>query len=190
MTVPLCARSVAAVIGGLLVLAAWSSAVETLIVPRPGGGRLARRMALIVNGAFRLAASVTTGYQRRDRVLARQAAAIMLTVLGAWLGTAFAGYWLLMWPLVRGGPARTQAGSGSAPSCPTRSSVPCLARVSGCPPWRSNAWPPGRLCRWNGGTAWSAPTASPMWLGGRLRTRASASSPRPGCHPDPVCSRS
>ena len=113
MTVPLCARSVAAVIGGLLVLAAWSSAVETLIVPRPGGGRLARRMALIVNGAFRLAASVTTGYQRRDRVLARQAAAIMLTVLGAWLGTAFAGYWLLMWPLVRGGigTAFTAAGS-------------------------------------------------------------------------------
>ena len=35
MTVPQCARSVAAVIGGLLVLAAWSSAVETLIVPRP-----------------------------------------------------------------------------------------------------------------------------------------------------------
>jgi len=103
MTVPLCARSVAAVIGGLLVPAAWSSAVETLIVPRPGGGRLARRVAWIVNGAFRQAASVTAGYQRRDHVLARQAAAIMLTVLGAWLGTAFAGYWLLMWPLVRGG---------------------------------------------------------------------------------------
>jgi hypothetical protein len=37
----------------------------------------------------------------------------MLTVLGAWLGTAFAGYWLLMWPLVRGGigTAFTAAGS-------------------------------------------------------------------------------
>ena len=113
MAVPLCARSVAAVIGGLLVLAAWSSAVETLIVPRPGGGRLTRRVAWIVNGAFRQAASVTAGYQRRDHVLARQAAAIMLTVLGAWLGTAFAGYWLLMWPLVHGGigTAFTAAGS-------------------------------------------------------------------------------
>jgi hypothetical protein len=113
MAVPLCARSVAAVVGGLLVLAAWSSAVETLIVPRPGGGRLARRVAWIVNGAFRQAASVTAEYQRRDHVLARQAAAIMLTVLGAWLGTAFAGYWLLMWPLVHGGigTAFTAAGS-------------------------------------------------------------------------------
>jgi len=45
MTVPLCARSVAAVIGGLLVPAAWSSGVKTLIVPRPGGGGLARRLS-------------------------------------------------------------------------------------------------------------------------------------------------
>ena len=43
MVVPLCVRSVAAVIGGLLVLAAWTSVIETLIVPRPGGGRLVRR---------------------------------------------------------------------------------------------------------------------------------------------------
>ena len=103
MAVPLCVRSVAAVIGGLLVLAAWTSVIETLIVPRPGGGRLVRRVARIVNGAFRLAASMTAGYQRRDRVLARQAATILLAQLAAWLGTAFAGYWLLMWPLVRGG---------------------------------------------------------------------------------------
>jgi hypothetical protein len=40
MAVPLYARSVAAVIGGLLVLAAWNSVLEMLVVPRPGGGRL------------------------------------------------------------------------------------------------------------------------------------------------------
>jgi hypothetical protein len=67
----------------------------------------------MVNGAFRLATSLTADYQRRDRVLARQAAAILLAQLAAWLGTAFIGYWLLMWPLVRGGigTAFTAAGS-------------------------------------------------------------------------------
>jgi hypothetical protein len=35
MAVPLGARSVAAVIGGLLVPAAWSSVVEMLIIPVP-----------------------------------------------------------------------------------------------------------------------------------------------------------
>jgi hypothetical protein len=113
MAVPLYARTVAAVIGGLLVLATWTSVIETLVVPRSGGGRLARRVARTVNGAFRLAASVTAGYQQRDRVLARQAAATLLSLLAAWLGIAFIGYWLLMWPLVSGGigTAFTAAGS-------------------------------------------------------------------------------
>jgi hypothetical protein len=113
MVVPLYARAVAAVIGGLLVLAAWNSVVEMLVVPRPGGGRLTRSVARGVNRAFRLAAGLTASYQRRDRVLAREAAAILLGQLAAWLATAFIGYWLLMWPLVRGGigTAFTVAGS-------------------------------------------------------------------------------
>jgi hypothetical protein len=47
--------------------------------------------------------------------LARQPgqAAILLAQLAAWLGTAFIGYWMLMWPLVRDGigTAFTAAGS-------------------------------------------------------------------------------
>ena len=113
MAVPLCARSVAAVIGGLLVLAVWTSVIGTLMVPRPVGSRLARWAAWLVSEAFRLAAGTVDGYHGRDRVLAWQAPAILLAQLGAWLGTAFAGYWLLMWPLVRDGigTAFTAAGS-------------------------------------------------------------------------------
>ena len=103
MVVPLIGRSIAAAVGALLVLTAVASVIGTLIVPRPVGDWLSRWVDRIVNGAFRMASSAIADYKRRDRVLARQAAAIMLTVLGAWLGTAFAGYWLLMWPLVRGG---------------------------------------------------------------------------------------
>jgi hypothetical protein len=113
IAVPLCARSAAAIIGGVLVLVVWTNVIGTLIVPRPMGSGLGRRVARTVNGAFRLATRGTADYQRRDRVLVRQAAAILLAQLAAWLGTAFVGYWLLMWPLVRGGigTAFTAAGS-------------------------------------------------------------------------------
>jgi hypothetical protein len=94
--VPLCARSAAAIIGGVLVLVAWTNVIGTLIVPRPMGSGLGRRVARTVNGAFRLATCRTADYQRRDRVLAQQAAGILLAQLAAWLGTAFVGYWLLM----------------------------------------------------------------------------------------------
>jgi hypothetical protein len=114
MTVPLYARSVAAIIGGALVLTVWGNAIVTLIVPRPVGRGMAHRMALTVNWVFRLATSGITDYQRRDRVLARQAAAILLAQLATWLGTAVIGYWLLMWPLIPGGVGTAFTAAGSS----------------------------------------------------------------------------
>ena len=64
MTVPLWARSVAAVIGGLLVLTVWANVIKTLIVPRPLTHGLAIRVTRTVNRIFRLAAE-------RDRRLPR-----------------------------------------------------------------------------------------------------------------------
>jgi hypothetical protein len=57
----------------------------------------------LVNGAFSLATMAIADYRRRDRVLVRQAAAILLMQLAAWLGVALLGYGLLLWPLVAGG---------------------------------------------------------------------------------------
>jgi hypothetical protein len=139
MAVPLYARVVAAVIGGLLVLAVWISVVETLVVPRAGGGRLARWIALTVIRAFRVATRRTADYRRRDRVLAMQAAAILLGQLAAWLGIALIGYWLVMWPLVSGsaGTAFTVAGSSlftlgfAEPTGAPHSVVVFLAAVTG-----------------------------------------------------------
>jgi hypothetical protein len=42
IAVPLCARSAAAIIGGILVLVAWTNVIGTLIVPRPIGSGLGR----------------------------------------------------------------------------------------------------------------------------------------------------
>jgi hypothetical protein len=113
MVVPLIGRSVAAVVGVLLVLSAANSVIGTLIVPRPVGGWLTRWVDRVVNGAFWMATSRIADYRRRDRVLAGQAAAILLAQLAAWLGISLIGYALLLWPFVPGGltSAFTAAGS-------------------------------------------------------------------------------
>src|SRR5689334_2759027 len=114
VVVPLAGRSVAAVAGALLVLTAWVSAVGTLIVPRPVSSWLTRWVDRIVNGAFGLAARAIAGYRRRDRVLAAQAAAILIGQLTAWLATSFVGFWLLLWPFEAGGLGSAFDTAGSA----------------------------------------------------------------------------
>jgi hypothetical protein len=103
MMVPLAARSVIAIVGFLLVLTAWGSLIGTLIVPRPAGGWLTRWVDRIINAAFRLVTSGIADHRQRDRVLAAQAAAILLAQLVAWLGIFFVGYSLLLWPFISTG---------------------------------------------------------------------------------------
>ena len=103
MVVPLAARSVIAIVGALLVLTAWGSLIGTLIVPRPAGGWLTRWVDRIINAAFRVVTSGIADHKRRDRVLAAQAAAILLAQLVAWLGIFFVGYSLLLWPFISTG---------------------------------------------------------------------------------------
>jgi hypothetical protein len=100
MVVPIAARDVAAGVGALLVLTAAVSEIGTLIVPRPIGSWLTRLVDRLVNGAFRIVTGPIADYRRRDRVLAAQAAAILLAQLAAWLGIFFVGYSLLLWPFV------------------------------------------------------------------------------------------
>src|SRR5258708_20135884 len=103
MMVPLAARSVIAVFGVLLVFTTWGSVIGTLIVPRPAGGWLTRWVDRIINVAFRVVTGGIADHKRRDRVLAAQAAAILLAQLVAWLGIFFVGYSLLLWPFIDSG---------------------------------------------------------------------------------------
>src|SRR5271169_2663373 len=114
MVVPLAGRIVAAVAGGLLVLAAWASVTGTLIVSRSVSGCLTRWVDRIVNGAFVLAAGAIPEYRRRDRLLATQPAAILLTQLAAWLGISFVGFALLLWPFATRGIASAFTDAGSS----------------------------------------------------------------------------
>ena len=111
MIVPIAARDVAAAAGAVLVLTAAASVVGTVIVPRKTGSRLTRLVASAVTGVFRLIARPVASYRRRDRILAGQAAVILLGQLAAWLLAFYVGYTLLIWPVTPGiGTAFTAAG--------------------------------------------------------------------------------
>jgi hypothetical protein len=114
MVVPLAARWVAAACGALLVLSTWHSVVVTLIVPRQVGSWLTKGVDWGVNTVYLLATRSVAGYRRRDGILATQAAAILLTQLVVWLGFAFAGFTLLLWPFGSAGIGSAFAHAGSS----------------------------------------------------------------------------
>jgi hypothetical protein len=103
MVVPLAGRAVVAVLGGLLVLTGWYSVIGTLIVPRPLRNWLTGLVDHVVSKGFLLATTGIADYRRRDRVLAAQAAAILLGQLVAWLAIFYVGYSLLLWPFISTG---------------------------------------------------------------------------------------
>jgi hypothetical protein len=98
MVVPLAARWVAAAVGILLVLTGWQSVIGTLIVPRPVGSWLTRMVDRLVVAAYMAVTRPVSDWVRRDRILATQAAAILVAQLGAWLAIFLAGYTLMLWP--------------------------------------------------------------------------------------------
>lgn len=98
MVVPLAGRVITAIVGGLLVITAARSVIQTIIVPRPANRWLIRSVDQCVNAAFWMITKAFRDYRQRDRVLASQAAAILLVQLITWLACFFVGYALLLWP--------------------------------------------------------------------------------------------
>ncbi len=82
MVMPLAGRVIAAVIGGLLVLTSASSVIGTMVVSRSVSSRLTRWVDRAVDWAYQLVARAAD-YRRRDRLLATQAAAVLLGQLAA-----------------------------------------------------------------------------------------------------------
>jgi hypothetical protein len=138
MVVPIAARDVVAVAGALLVITAAASEIGTIIVPRPTGSWLTRLVDRLVNGTYRLVTGAIADYRRRDRVLAGQAAAILLCQLVAWLAIFFVGYSLLLWPFVpdittaftTAGPALWEIGATEVHGAPVRA-IQDIASLTG-----------------------------------------------------------
>jgi hypothetical protein len=103
MTVPLYARYLAAAAGLFLLVVDGASVIGTLIVPRPAGGRLVAWVDLGVHWLFQLITVPIRDYRRRDRVLAAEAAGLLVCQLLAWLAVGYVGFALLLWPFVPGG---------------------------------------------------------------------------------------
>ena len=101
MTAPIALRDVAAAAGGLLVIGTAVSVIGTVIVPRKSGSRLTRLVASAVTGIFELFVRPVASYQWRDRIMAGQAAIILLGQLAIWLVSFYVGYALLIWPTTR-----------------------------------------------------------------------------------------
>ena len=114
MVMPLAGRAVAAVAGGLLVLAALSSVTETLIVSRPVNSWLTRWVDRMVDWPYAQVAVRVADYQRRDQLRATQAAALLLAQLAAWLIVAYVGFALLFWPFTTRGVVSAFIDAGSS----------------------------------------------------------------------------
>ena len=122
MVVPLAVRGIVAAVGVVLIWTAARSMIGTVIVPRPVGSWLTRWVDKIVSFGYGVAAKLIKDHKRRDRLMAGQAAVILLMQLLAWLLIFFVGYSLLLWPFVSGittafttaGPALFEIGSEEA----------------------------------------------------------------------------
>jgi len=100
MTIPLYVRYIFFALGLVLVAIDGASVVGTLIVPRSAGGRLMVWVDRANHAWFEMITSPLTDYQRRDRVLAAEAATLLIFQLVAWLVVAYLGFTLLLWPFV------------------------------------------------------------------------------------------
>ena len=100
MIVPMPARIVAAVIGGLLLLTCAGSVIGTLIVSRSVSGRLMRWVDRAVDATYQLMIKGIGEYKRRDQLLATQAATLLMAQLVTWLLVIFVGYGFVLWPFV------------------------------------------------------------------------------------------
>jgi hypothetical protein len=114
MVMPLAGRVVFAVAGGLLVLTSVSSVTGTLIVSRSVSSRLTRWVDRGVDWGYRLAVARAADFRRRDRLLATQAAAILLVQLAVWLVVAYVGFALLLWPFATRGVVSAFVDAGSS----------------------------------------------------------------------------
>ena len=101
-------------LGVVLILATWGSVLSVLVVPRRSRDRLSRLVNAITDGVFRVATSRMRGYASRDRLLAGQAATLILLQLATWLALFYLGFALVLQLFDAHGTAHAFAQAGSS----------------------------------------------------------------------------
>ncbi|GAC1331429.1 MAG: hypothetical protein NVSMB22_23470 [Chloroflexota bacterium] len=102
------------VAGIALVLINYGSMIATLVVPRSISSRIAYATWRVVLKGFRLSLKHLSTYEAKDRVLAFLSSVAVLAILATWLVLFFAGYALILWPLVNGDLSEAMRISGSS----------------------------------------------------------------------------
>jgi hypothetical protein len=92
-------RVLAVLAGTILVLAAMSSAIRTVILPRAAVSIITRAVFVGIGAFFRVIAPRSAPYERRDRILSLYAPLSLVATLAAWLVLTFAGFGLIFWGL-------------------------------------------------------------------------------------------
>ena len=96
------ALRIVAVIGGTaVVLAALSSAIRTVILPRASPSFITRSAFTALGVVFRWLAPPSARYSRRDRVMSLYAPLGLVATLATWLLLTFSGFGFIFWGLER-----------------------------------------------------------------------------------------
>ncbi|MGZ4540043.1 MAG: hypothetical protein ACXVXS_13060, partial [Blastococcus sp.] len=107
-------RVLLAVLGTTIVVRTWISVLSALVVPRPSRDRLTRGVIAAVEGVYRLVTGRVHAYARRDRLLATQAATIIVLQLAIWLALLYVGFALVLQAFDRIGWPHALAQAGSS----------------------------------------------------------------------------
>src|SRR5687767_13914511 len=93
------ARLFVFVLGVVIVVATFGSAVRTVVIPRGIPARLSRFVFFQMRRVFRLRARPKAPYERRDRIMALYAPVSLLILLITWIALVLAGYAGMYWGL-------------------------------------------------------------------------------------------
>lgn len=107
-------RWLALVGGAALVLSAASSVVYTLVLPRSHPSRLTELAMRTALAAGRWAADRRESFGAKDHLLALVGPGALLGAFALWLAAFYAGYSLILWPLLSAGIGGACRAAGSA----------------------------------------------------------------------------
>lgn len=107
-------RWIAFVVGLVIVLATWSSVVNTIILPRSITSRITFVTWKGVRSAFMFTANRQSRYASKDRLLALLGPISVLAALVSWMFLFLIGYGLMLWPFVDDGLGAAIRVSGSS----------------------------------------------------------------------------
>jgi hypothetical protein len=92
-------RVLVALLGAVIVIATFASAVRTVVLPRAVPARLGRLVFRTLRGVFAIRARPSHSYERRDRILALYAPLGLLSLLAVWMTLTMVGYAFVYWGL-------------------------------------------------------------------------------------------